>query len=175
MTGLNSDLPGEIIGQVTDDVYDTTTGRSLLIPQGTKLIGKYDSIVAYGQERVLLIWTRMIFPDGSSIILDNLPGADTGGYAGLEDEVDYHTWRLIKGIALSTLLGVSSELAANNGTQSGNRITVGIRDSVNDSANQAGQRMVTKDLSIQPTLTVRPGFPLRIIVNRDITLKPYPR
>ncbi|HLG89150.1 MAG TPA: TrbI/VirB10 family protein [Alphaproteobacteria bacterium] len=175
LTGLNSDLPGEIIGQVTDDVYDTATGRSLLIPQGAKLIGKYDSIVAYGQERALLIWTRLILPDGSSIILDNLPGTDTAGYAGLEDGVDYHTWRLIKGIALSTLLGVSSELAANNGTDSGNRITVGIRDSADNSANQAGQRIVTKDLSIQPTLTVRPGFPLRVIVNRDIVLKPYAR
>lgn len=175
VTGLNSDLPGEIIGQVTDDVYDTTTGRFLLIPQGTKLIGKYDSVVAYGQERLLLIWTRMIFPDGSSIILDNLPGTDTAGYAGLEDEVDYHSWRLIKGVVLSSLLGVSSELASNNGTESGNRITVGIRDSVNDSVNQTGQRIVTKDLSIQPTLTVRPGFPLRVIVNRDIVLKPYAR
>jgi type IV secretion system protein VirB10 len=122
ITGLNSDLPGQVVAQVTQDVYDTVTGRFLLVPQGTRLMGKYDSHVAYGQERLLLIWTRLVMPDGSSIVLDNLPATDTQGYAGLEDGVDYHTWRLLKGVVLSSLLGVSSELAANNGTQSNNRI-----------------------------------------------------
>jgi type IV secretory pathway VirB10-like protein len=173
VTGINSDLPGEIIGQVSENVYDTVSGRYLLIPQGTRLIGKYDSIVAYGQERVLLIWTRLILPDGSSIILDNLPGTDTQGYAGLEDGVDYHTWRLIKGVAFSTLLGVSSELAADSGTRDENRIIVGARDSADTATNQVGQRITQKNLAIQPTLTIRPGFPLRVIVNRDIVLRPY--
>ena len=173
ITGLNSDLPGQVVAQVTEDVYDTVTGRFLLIPQGTRLIGKYDSHVAYGQERLLLIWMRLVMPDGSSIVLDNLPATDTQGYAGLEDGVDYHTWRLLKGVVLSSLLGISSELAANNGSQSNNRIIVGLRDSVNDTANQAGQRIVSKDLAIQPTLTVRPGYPVRVFVNRDIVLRPY--
>jgi type IV secretory pathway VirB10-like protein len=173
ITGLNSDLPGQVVAQVTEDVYDTVTGQFLLIPQGTRLIGKYDSHVAYGQERLLLIWMRLVMPDGSSIVLDNLPAIDTEGYAGLEDGVDYHTWRLLKGVVLSSLLGISSELAANNGTQSNNRIIVGLRDSVNDTANQAGQRIVSKDLAIQPTLTVRPGYPVRVLVNRDIVLRPY--
>ena len=173
VTGINSDLPGEIIGQVTENVYDTVSGRYLLVPQGTRLIGKYDSIVAYGQERALLIWTRLIMPDGSSIVLDNLPGTDTQGYAGLEDGVDYHTWRLIKGVALSTLLGISSELAADSGTPNENRIIVGARDSADSAANQVGQRITQKNLAIQPTLTIRPGFPLRAIVNRDIVLQPY--
>jgi type IV secretion system protein VirB10 len=173
ITGLNSDLPGQVVAQVTEDVYDTVTGRFLLIPQGTRLIGKYDSHVAFGQERVLLIWTRLLMPDGSSIVLDNLPATDTEGYAGLEDGVDYHTWRLLKGVVLSSLLGISSELAANNGTQSNNRIIVGLRDSVNDTANQAGQRIVSKNLAIQPTLTIRPGYPVRVLVNRDIVLRPY--
>ena len=147
ITGLNSDLPGQVVAQVTEDVYDTATGRFLLIPQGTRLIGKYDSHIAYGQERLLLIWMRLLMPDGSSIVLDNLPATDTEGYAGLEDGVNYHTWRLLKGVVLSSLLGISSELAANNGTQSNNRIIVGLRDSVNDTANQAGQRIVSKDLA----------------------------
>ena len=172
ITGLNSDLPGQVVAQVTEDVYDTATGRFLLIPQGTRLIGKYDSHVAYGQERVLLIWMRLVMPDGSSVVL-NLPATDTQGYAGLEDGVDYHTWRLLKGVVLSSLLGISSELAANNGTQSNNRIIVGLRDSVNNTANEAGQRIVSKDLAIQPTLTVRPGYPVRVFVNRDIVLRPY--
>jgi len=173
ITGLNSDLPGQVVAQVTEDVYDTVSGRFLLVPQGTRLIGKYDSHIAYGQERLLLIWTRLVMPDGSSIVLDNLPATDTKGYAGLEDGVDYHTWRLLKGVMLSSLLGISSELAANNGTQSNNRIIVGLRDSVNNTANEAGQRIVSKDLALQPTLTVRPGYPVRILVNHDIVLRPY--
>jgi len=91
---------------VTEDVYDTVSGRFLLVPQGTRLIGKYDSRIAYGQGRVLLIWTRLVMPDGSSIVLDNLPATDTKGYAGLKDGVDYHTWRLLKGVVLSSLLGI---------------------------------------------------------------------
>jgi type IV secretory pathway VirB10-like protein len=173
ITGLNSDLPGQVVAQVTEDVYDTVSGRFLLIPQGTRLIGKYDSHIAYGQERLLLIWTRLVIPDGSSIVLDNLPATDIQGYAGLEDGVDYHIWRLLKGVVLSSLLGISSELAANNGTQTNNRIIVGLRDSVNNTANEAGQRIVSKDLALQPTLTVRPGYPVRVLVNRDIVLRPY--
>jgi type IV secretion system protein TrbI len=120
ITGLNSDLPGQVVAQVTEDVYHTVTGRFLLVPQGTRLIGKYDSHIAYGQERLPMIWTRLVMPDGSSIVLDNLSATDTLGYAGLEDGVDYHTWRLLKGVVLSSLLCISSELAANNGTQSNN-------------------------------------------------------
>ena len=175
VTGIDSDLPGQVIAQVTEDTYDSITGRFLLVPQGTRLIGKYDSQVTYGQERVLLIWTRLVMPDGSSIVLDNLPATDTKGYAGLEDSVNYHTWRLLKGIALSTLLGVGSELATNGSTQTSGQgnIIVSLRQSGDNSANQAGQQIVSKDLAIQPTLTIRPGFPVRVLVNRDIVLRPY--
>ncbi|MHB1872874.1 MAG: TraB/TrbI/VirB10 family type IV secretion system protein [Steroidobacteraceae bacterium] len=175
ITGLNSDLPGQVIAQVTQDVYDSVSGRTLLVPQGAKLIGKYDSVVAYGQSRMLLIWTRMIMPDGSSVVLDNLPGADTQGYAGLKDGVDYHFWRLLRGVALSSLLGVSSALATNNvvgGTGTGN-VIIALGQSGDQAANQAGQSIVSRDLGIQPTLTVRPGFPLDVMVNRDIGLRPY--
>lgn len=175
VTGLNSDLPGQVIAQVTEDVYDSMSGQHLLVPQGSRLLGKYDSSVAYGQQRALLIWTRLVMPDGSSIVLDNLPATDAAGYSGLEDEVDPHTWRMIKGVALATVLGISSELAANSGSRNGTRIIIAGRDSADNSANQVGQRLVSKELGIQPTLTVRPGFPVRVIVNRDIVLKPYGR
>ena len=177
VTGLNSDLPGQVIAQVTDDVYDSVTGQILLVPQGSRLIGKYGSIVSYGQSRVLLIWTRLVMPDGSSIVLDNLPASDTEGYAGLEDGVDYHTWGLLRGIALSTLLGVSSELATNGNeeTSGSGNVIVALRQSGDSSANQAGQSIVSKDLAVQPTLTIRPGFPVRVIVNLDIVLRPYQR
>jgi type IV secretion system protein VirB10 len=175
ITGLNSDLPGPVIAQVTQDVYDSVTGRYLLVPQGAKLIGKYDSVVAYGQSRVLLIWTRLIMPNGSSVVLDNLPAADTQGYAGLKDGVDYHFWRLLRGVVLSSLLGVSSALATNNvvgGNSSGNLI-ISLGQSGDQATNQAGQQIVSHDLGVQPTLTVRPGFPFDVMVNRDIVLRPY--
>ena len=111
VSGLNSDLPGFVIAQVTEHVYDTATGRHLLIPQGARLVGKYDNVVAFGQERALVVWQRIILPDGCSIVIDNLPATDTGGYAGLADQVDLHTWKLLKGIALATVLGVGSQLA----------------------------------------------------------------
>ena len=175
VTGLNSDLPGQVIAQMTEDICDSVTGRVLLVPQGARLLGKYDSVVAYGQSRALLAWTRLVMPDGSSIVLDNLPASDTEGYAGLEDGVDYHTWRLLKGIALSTLLGAGSELATNGAVQTSGRgdIVLALRQGADSSANQAGQRIVSKDLAVQPTLTVRPRYPVRVIVNRDIVLRPY--
>ncbi|WP_298307411.1 TrbI/VirB10 family protein [uncultured Erythrobacter sp.] len=170
ITGLNSDLPGRVIAQVTENVFDTPTGRHLLIPQGTRVLGRYDSVVAFGQSRALVVWERLILPDGTSIVIDNWPATDTAGYAGLEDEVDNHTFRLLKGIGLSTLLGVGTELTFGNDE---NDLVEAIRESTQDSANQVGQRIVQRNLDIQPTLTVRPGWPLRIIANKDLILRPY--
>ena len=112
ITGINSDLPGQILATVTEPVYDTRLGKYLLIPQGTRLIGEYDSQVAFGQRRVLLVWNRLIFPDASSLTLDRLAGVDAAGNAGLEDGVDRHWRQLLAGAALSTLIGVAAELAA---------------------------------------------------------------
>ena len=109
ITGIRSDLPGQITAQVTEAVYDSPTGKYLLIPQGAKLIGQYDSSVAFGQSRILLVWTRVIMPDGTSIVLERQPGADTEGYAGLEDEVDNHWGMLFKAAVLSTLLSVGAD------------------------------------------------------------------
>lgn len=170
VTGINSDLPGLVIAQITENVYDTVTGRHLLIPQGARLIGKYDSIVAFGQSRALVIWNRIVMPDGSSIVIENLPATDTAGYAGLEDEVDYHTLRLITGIALSTLLGVGTELTF--GEDESDLIRA-IRESAQRDTNRAGQRITERNLNIQPTITIRPGWPLRVIVHKDLVLRPY--
>ena len=170
VTGVNSDLPGLVVAQVTENIYDTVTGRTLLIPQGSRLVGSYDSVVAFGQSRALLVWQRIVMPNGTSIQIDNLPATDRAGYAGLEDEVDYHTWTLLKGIALSTLLGVGSQIGFGGAE---NDLVRAIRESTQQSANQAGQRIVQKDLNIQPTITVRPGWPLRVIIHKDLVLRPY--
>ncbi len=170
ITGLDSDLPGTVIAQVTEDNFDSATGSYLLLPQGSRLIGTYDSVVAFGQSRALVVWQRIILPDGTSIQIDNMPATDTAGYAGLEDKVDYHTWTLLKGIAMSTLLGVGTQVTFGSNNSD---LVEAIRGSTQESTNQAGQQIVEKDLSIQPTLKVRPGWPLRVILNRDLILKPY--
>lgn len=170
VTGLNSDLPGATIAQVTENVYDTVTGEHLLIPQGTRLVGKYDSVVAFGQKRALVVWSRLILPNGNSIVIENLPATDVAGYAGLEDEVDFHTWQLLKGVALATLIGVGTQLSIGNNQ---NDLINALRQSVQQSTNQAGQRLVERELDVQPTITVRPGWPLRVIVSKDLVLKPY--
>ena len=170
ITGLRSDLPGQITAQVTQSIFDSPTGRSLLIPQGARLIGSYDSQVAFGQSRVLLVWTRLILPNGRSIVLERQPGADTAGNAGLEDEVDNHWRELFKAAALSTLLGAATEIGS-SGTD--NDIIRALRRGAGDTLNQTGQQVVRRNLNIQPTLTIRPGFPVRVIVNRDLILEPY--
>jgi type IV secretion system protein VirB10 len=170
VTGLNSDLPGFVIAQVTEHVYDTVSGRFLLIPQGSRLIGKYDNIVAFGQERALVVWQRIILPDGSSIVIDNLPATDTGGYAGLADEVDLHTWKLLRGVALATVLGVGSELAFGS---SDSDLIKALQQSTQSATNRAGQRLVERNLNVQPTITVRPGWPLRLVVHKDLVLRAY--
>lgn len=174
ITGIRSDLPGQITAQVTENVFDTPTGRFLLLPQGARLIGTYDSQVTFGQSRVLLVWTRLIMPNGRSVVLERQPGADTAGYAGLEDQVDNHWGELFKAAALSTFLAVGTELGAGSDTNSNDSAIIqALRHGASDSLNQTGQQVVRRSLNIQPTLTVRPGFPVRVVVNRDLILAPY--
>jgi type IV secretion system protein TrbI len=170
VTGIRSDLPGQVTAQTTENVYDSPTGRYLLIPQGSKLVGLYDSQISFGQDRVLLVWTRLIMPNGRSVVLERQPGADTQGFAGLEDEVDQHWGRLLMAPALSTVLGVGAELGATNNDSA---IVTALRRGSTDSLNQTGQQLMRRNLNIQPTVTVRPGFPVRVIVNRDLVLAPY--
>jgi len=168
ITGIRSDLPGQITAQVTEPVHDSPTGQFLLIPQGARLIGQYDSSVAFGQSRVLLVWTRLFMPDGKSIVLERQPGADTQGYAGLEDDVDYHWGTLFKGVLLSTLLSVGAE-AGSSGQD--DDIVRALRQGASNSVSQTGQQIVQRQLNIQPTLTIRPGFPVRVIVTRDLVFR----
>ena len=173
ITGIRSDLPGQITAQVTEAVYDTPTGRAKLIPQGSRLIGIYDSQIAFGQSRLLLVWTRLIMPNGRSIVLERQQGADAGGYSGPEDEVDNHWVELFKAALLSTILGVGAELGSGADSGSNTDIIQALRLSAANSLNQTGQQVVRRNLNIQPTLTIRPGFPVRVTVNRDLVLEPY--
>jgi type IV secretion system protein TrbI len=173
ITGVRSDLPGQITAQVTENIFDTPTGRARLIPQGARLIGVYDSQIAFGQSRVLLVWTRLIMPNGRSIVLERQQGADAGGYSGLEDEVDNHWTELFKAALLSTILGVGAELGSGADSGSNTDIIQALRLSAANSLNQTGQQVVRRNLNIQPILTIRPGFPVRVIVNRDLVLDPY--
>ncbi len=169
VTGLRSDLPGFVTAQVTERVFDSATGRILLIPQGARLIGTYDSVVAFGQKRALVVWRRIVMPDGSSVQIDNMPVTDPSGYAGLEDKVDFHTWQLIKGVALSTLLGVSSELALTGDSD----LVEALRRSTQDNVSRAGDQITMRNLNIQPTIAIRPGAPVRLLVNKDLVLTPW--
>ena len=169
ITGLRSDLPGLVIAQVTERVYDSATGSILLIPQGSRLIGSYDSVVAFGQSRALIVWQRIILPNGSSIALDNVPATDASGYAGLADKVDFHTWSLLKGVAISTMLGVGATL-----TFSGqDDLVEAIRESTQQNVSRAGDQITSRNLSIQPTITIRPGALVRLVVHRDLILAPW--
>ncbi|WP_241126962.1 TrbI/VirB10 family protein [Novosphingobium terrae] len=170
ITGINSDLPGLVSAQVTQNAYDSATGRYLLLPQGSRLIGSYDSVVAYGQKRALLVWQRIILPDGSSVRIDNVPASDASGFAGLADKVDFHSWQLIKGVVLSSLLGVSTQLSFGSNESD---LLRAIRESTQQSAGRAGDQIVTRALNVQPTITVRPGWPLRVVVHKDIVMRPW--
>jgi type IV secretion system protein VirB10 len=171
LTGLRSDLPGQVTAQVTEDVHDSPTGRFLLIPQGARLVGQYDAQIAFGQTRALLVWNRLIMPNGRSIALERQPGADPEGYAGLEDRVDNHWGMLFKAAILSTVLSVGSE-AGMSGNNNG-ALAETIQQAMSQSINQTGQQVVSRSLSIPPTITVRPGFPVRVMVTHDLVLEPY--
>lgn len=166
ITGLRSDVPGLVMAQVTERVFDSVSGRTLLIPQGARLMGNYDSVVAFGQRRALVVWQRIVFPDGSSIALDNVPATDPAGYAGLADKVDFHTWSLLKGAALSTLLGVGTNLSFSGDSD----LVQAIRQSSQQNAARAGDRLVSRGLQVQPTITIRPGATVRMVVHRDLVL-----
>lgn len=173
ITGIRSDLPGQIIAQVTETVFDSPTGRAKLVPQGARLIGIYDSQMAFGQSRVLLVWTRLIMPNGRSIVLERQQGADAGGYSGLEDEVDNHWAEPFRAALLSTILGVGAKLGSGAESVSNTDTIQALGLGAANSLNQTGQQVVRRNLSVQPTLTIRPGFPVRVIVNHDLVLEPY--
>jgi type IV secretion system protein TrbI len=173
LTAINTDLPGEVIGQVTENVYDTITGNYLLIPQGSKLLGKYQSLVSNGQNRALIVWQRLIYPNGYSIVLDGMPGTDEAGMAGLQDQVDYHLDKLAEATALSTAIAYAGNLARNPQSTNGYSSSDIIGDAVAQQANRIGEKIIDRELDVQPTITIRQGWPLRVLVNKDMILQPY--
>jgi type IV secretion system protein VirB10 len=174
LTAINSDLPGEIIAQVTQPVYDHISGRFVLIPQGARLIGRYDSQVAYGQERALIVWSRIIMPNGMSIDLGSMEGADPSGASGLHDRVNNHFGRLAEGILISTLLSVGSAAATDAQSRSTGATVINAGASgASAEASNVGTRITERDLGLQPTIEIRAGVALRVIVSRDLVLEPY--
>ena len=173
ITGINSDLPGPVIGQVRENVYDTVSGNALLIPQGSRLLAQYDSMVAWGQERVLVCWNRLILPNGDSIDLQCMPAADLQGAAGLTDEVNEHWFRLIKGAAVASLLAATTAAVAGN-TEGFNPTLpqIAARNAAGQ-INGVGQQLTGRNLHIQPTITVRPGYSVNVILTKDMVLPPY--
>ncbi len=170
ITAINSDLPGDVIAQVSEHVYDTVTGNFLLIPQGSRLYGRYDSVISYGQERVLVAWQRLVLPNGKSIKLDGMIAADPAGASGLEDQVDNHFLRLAGAVLLSTAVSLSGNLANDDDDDS---IGSDVGDTVAQEASRVGQKFVSKAINIQPTLKIRGGAEVRVFVNKDMILEPY--
>lgn len=167
---VSSDLPGQLIGHVTQNVYDSLTGRYLLVPQGSTLFGTYNSSVSFGQQRTQVIWTRLIRPDGESIVLDRIPGADAIGQTGLKDLVDQHWGQLFRAALVTTMLSVGSEAGTSWGE---NNLLQAIRSGASNGFSMVGNRLIDRSMDVQPTLTDRPGLPFTLIVNRDLVLKPW--
>lgn len=172
VTALNSELPGRIIAQVTAPVYDTVTGQHLLIPQGSRLIGTYANGTRYGDNRLLLVWNRLILPNGWSINLQEMNATDPAGAAGLSDRTDNHLGRLGLAIGLSAIISVIANEAEDN-DDNATSLTQSVGDAAAQQAAQTGGRIVDRELEVRPTLRVRAGAPVRVLVTRDIELRPY--
>ena len=170
ITGIRSDVPGQVLAQVTQDIRDSVSGHYLLVPKGSRLIGQYDNGISFGQSRILLVWSRLILPSGKSIRLDNQSAADARGFAGLQDKTDYHWAGVVNAAAISTLLGIGAQAGD---TSSDSDLVRAIRSGASDTINRAGQAVVERQLTVRPTITIRPGSPVRVILTRDLILEPY--
>ena len=173
-TGINSDLPGQITARVRENVYDSITHNNILIPQGSQLIGMYDSSISYGQSRVLIVWNRVLFPNGQYIDLEGMPGADLSGYSGLSDQVNNHYVRIFGSALLMSLFSAGAQLSqpqssndSNSAPTSGQIIAAAMGQNISNAATQ----MISKNLNIQPTIMIRPGEPFNVLVTRDIPFK----
>ena len=178
ISGINSDLPGQVMAQVSQNVWDTATGRFLLIPQGTRLIGAYSSDVAYGQERVLMAWQRLIFPDGKTFDIRAMPGADSAGYAGFTDQINNHWFRTISSAILMSGVIAAVDLSQddNNSSDSSDRQRAGdaLSEALGQTLGQVLGQIISKNLNISPTLEIRPGYRFNVIAVKDMTLPgPY--
>lgn len=172
ITGINSDLPGQIIGQVRENVYDSVSGQSLLIPQGSKLIGAYDAKIIYGQERVLVAWQRVLFPNGQSLDLHDMPGSDNSGYAGLTDQVDAHYRKLLGSAVFMSVLGASSQLcqpqSSGAGSETPHTLTQSLAENAGSSLMHTASELTNKNVNVQPTLEIRPGYTFNVSVTKAL-------
>ncbi|MDQ5920647.1 MAG: type secretion system protein TrbI [Pseudomonadota bacterium] len=184
INGINSDLPGQVIAQIRDNIYNSTTRQYLLIPQGAKLVGVYDSHIIYGQERILVAWNRLIYPNGNSVSLKGMPGTDLEGYAGFSDEVDNKYWKLFGASFIMGVITAGMQYSQNNtnaNVQSGGLgITTSnpsfgqtLSGSLGQQLGQTGLMVTQKNLNVQPTLIVKPGYPFNVMITADLILKPY--
>ena len=173
--GVSSDLPGQILGQVSENVYDTATGRYILIPQGAKLVGTYDNSVTTGQERVLIAWTRIIYPDASALDLGKMPGADEGGFAGFHDKVDDHFLKVFGNAILLSVVSAGVQLSQGNANNQTSGLTTQqtIAAALGQQLGQLGQETARRNMQVQPTLEIRPGYRFVVMVTKDIVLRPW--
>lgn len=172
ITGINSDLPGQIVGQVRENVYDYVTGNYLLIPNGSRLIGTYSSNVAYAQDRLLVTWNRIIFPNGDSLDLEGMPGADSGGYSGFHDKTNNHIPRILNGVLLGSILTAGARVAT-GGIEDRMSYSQLVGAGAAENVLQATTRITEKNLNIPPTIEISPGYRFNVFVTKDIVLSPY--
>jgi type IV secretion system protein VirB10 len=173
--GVNSDLPGQILGQVAENIYDSATGRFILIPQGSKLVGTYDNSVTTGQRRVLVAWSRIILPDSSSIDLGRMPGTDQSGLAGLHDRVNTHFWEMFSSALMLSVISAGVQISHGGDTASAGGLNAqqSIAAGLGQQFGQLGQELTRRNTRIQPTLEIRPGYRFTVSVTKDIALRPW--
>lgn len=169
ITGLRSDLPGPALGQVVEDVLDSLTGRTVVIPRGARLVGAYDAQVVQGQSRLKVVWTQLVLPDGRRVALGEAAASDAQGYAGLEDGVDHRWGERWRAAGLTTLLSVST--AAVDGDED-DRLVQALRDGAGSGVDQVGRSVLAQGLSLPPRLKVRPGFAFSIILTEPLSIVP---
>ena len=177
MTGINSDLPGPVMGQVSENVWDSTRGRHVLIPKGTRIIGVYDSQITYGQKRVLVVWNRLILPNGATLNIAGSPGLDQSGYAGMKGKVNEHWGRLISTALLASLFVTGAEIISPRENRNNQAKTPGeiASEQAANAILDMSARLMNKNMDIQPTITIRPGQRFNIFVEKDIVFpEPYP-
>lgn len=172
VTALNSDQPGRVVAQITEDVFDSVTGDHLLIPQGARLLGSYDAATNHGDQRLMVVWNRLIMPNGWSIALRGMPGTDAAGASGVRDSVDAHLGRIAFASLISGALSVAANAAEDDESD---RLSESVGDASAQEASRVGARIVDRELNVRPTLRVRAGAPVRVLVSQDIVLRPYRR
>lgn len=175
ISGINSDLPGKVIAQVSQSVYDTATGKNLLIPQGARLFGEYTNDVAFGQDRVMIAWQRLIYPDGRALDIGEMPGADGAGYSGFKDQVNNHYFRLFgSAILMSAVTAGITYSQGNIGDEDGTSASSALSEALGQQLGQVTAQLISKNMNVSPTIEIRPGYRFNVITIKDLTFDaPY--